>query len=421
MGRKIGIAGATGNYDFGDYAMLVSNIQELYKRVPECEFIIFTISETITRELLLENILDKELLSRIEIVDDTLLCGWGTNRIVAKIIEYLGKYDCLYKNLYKSVKKGIETKIDIRFLKALSEIDILIFNGGGYLQFSWTYHNIRFMIEILLAKKRNKKVYFLSNSIGPMGNYEKYVRKTLPLVDKIMIRDGENYSKKFLKDFGMSQLVNGPDDLFCAAQKYFMEGLDKTEYIVVELMMWLDKAQQGVDYIINCLVGFIDYVIQIEKKKVLLMNLYRGEKQTLEYICQICRTVKDKNKIHICAGNQNIYQVFEYYRNCSFSLSFRYHPIILALGNKRPCIGIITDNTGYYEGKINGAFQNCNLPAEEYVLRINDVTKEELIASYKKAKDMKIDNSIWDRLHTTWKEYVDTISSELNGQGSYNT
>ena len=171
---NIGIFGATGSYDFGDYAMMIHNIKELYALDQEHTFTIYTLSKEITCNNIEQNIKDEGLLKRIKVVDDNFINENNLSydflsKVYRKIYRIIKKRDIrekFYENLYKNTCKD---DFGDEFIDSLNAVDLCLFNGGGYLQNSWQYHNIRFMAEIQLAKKMNKPVIFMSNSVGPMA------------------------------------------------------------------------------------------------------------------------------------------------------------------------------------------------------------------------------------------------------------
>lgn len=409
MSKTIGLFGATGSYDFGDYAMLVHNIQLLHAIDPDFRFVVFTLSVDATKINLLENLQDTNLMSRIKIVDDNIR---SHVRILSRFWRFQHFYmDMLYRKIHGG---GGVAKTEL--LDALSSIDIALFNGGGYLQHSWEDHNIKFMIEILLAKRLGKHVIFLANSVGPMFQYDKYTRETLPLIDSIMVRDGKLYTWKLLESYGISQMVTGADDLFFASDMYTEEYNSHQEenYIIIEVMAWIERARKGIDFAIKSLSEFIDYIIENEHKNIVLINFDLNDSSAKYAITKLVRESKHNRNITAHKEIHNMYEVFSLYRNCSYSLSFKYHPVILALGNSKPCAGVITDNDGYYESKLKGAFETCELDSSKHVFHIDDLTGERLIETYKQTKNIICSAQVRSNLLAGRKSYINKIMSYLD-------
>lgn len=417
---NIGIFGATGSYDFGDYAMMIHNIQELYALDPKHTFTIFTLSKEVTNDNLEENIIDEDLLERIRVVDDNLIdnnisYNFGP-KVYRKIYRILKKRDIresYYEELYKNICENDYGNIGNEFLNTLMDVDLCIFNGGGYLQNSWQYHNIRFMAEIQLAKKIDKPVVFMSNSVGPMARYDRYTRETLPLVDYIMIRDGKQFSWKLMDDYCVTKKINGPDDLFDACDKYCENKLSsKDKYLMIEIMAWINRAPQGEKYVIKVLAQFINYLIEEENIKVRLINFDKWDVVAKKAISALTSMIKQPEKMKAMYEISNMYEVFEWYEGCCYSLSFKYHPVILALGAGKPCSAIITDNDGYYKSKLEGAFLNCNMDAKKHVIHINDLSFENLKKLYIVTKELVCDNKVKQNLYHIREEYLKSINNK---------
>ena len=408
MAKTIGIFGATGSYDFGDYAMLAHNIQTLNAINPEYNFIVFTISPEVTRINLLENLINRSLMKQIQIVDDNFITH-------VKFFHHFFRFRKFQmEHLYDKIRNGGGVQEEL--FDAFASLDMVLFNGGGYLQHSWHYHNIKFMIEIILAKRMNKPVFFLANSVGPMMQYDKYTREVLPMVDSIMLRDGKLYSWKLLENYDMTQVKTGADDLFFAGDAYteYYQTKNHDDYVMIEIMFMIRRAKKGADFIINSLKNFTDWLIEKQHKKIVLINFDINDGFAKQAINKIFQASNHKESIKTFTEIHSMYEVFELYKNCSYSLSFKYHPVILSLGNSRPCAGIITDDDGYYESKLKGAFMSCELDPSKNVFHIDELTLEKLIETYQQTQNIICSPEVRSNLLTGRKEYLQEILSCLN-------
>lgn len=418
---NIGIFGATGSYDFGDYAMMIHNIQELYALDREHTFTIYTLSKEITYDNIEQNIKDEGLLKRINVVDDNCIdenkISYDfVSKVYRKMYRILKKRDIrekFYENLYNDTLKNSFGDYGDEFTNSLKDVDLCLFNGGGYLQNSWQYHNIRFMAEIQMAKKLNKPVIFMSNSVGPMARYDSYTRETLPLVDHIMVRDGKNFSWKLLDEYCVTKKVNGPDDLFDACDKYCKnKSVNEGEYVMIEIMAWISRAPKGAEFVTKVLAQFINYLIQEENKKIRLINFDKEDILAKKTMSSLFTMIKEPKKMQAMYEICNMYEVFEWYKGCSYSLSFKYHPVILALGSGKPCSAIITDNDGYYRSKLEGAFMNCNMDEKTHVIHISDMNFENLKKLYLATKEQVCDESVKRNLYHIREDYLKSISNK---------
>lgn len=406
---KIGFYGATGSYDFGDYAMMVHNIQDIIRIKDNVEFYIITPNKYITLQNCIDNLQNIENIYKIKCVGEANIntnklkkvMDWGTEKILK------GKWSICKE--YKEVCKKKYTNVNCELLECIQKIDIMIFNGGGYLQHSWKDNNYLFCDVIRLASHYGKPIYFLSNSIGPMKKYNNLIKDNIQYVDKLMIRDGHLYTEKLLKEYNYYNYINGPDDLMFTGESYDLPKI-YDNYVVIEVMAWINNAKMGEKYILDNLLQFINYIIKTEKN-IVLVTFDNSDMKAQEYMKYIYMNVTEQERVRVEWKIKDMYRLFGIYKYCDFSLSFKYHPAILALGNKKPFIAVITDNDGYYEGKLKGACDNCDISFENHVIYLDDIDDGQLINLYIKNLNNKdtIDNSIYNKLKNIRKEYLAEI------------
>lgn len=388
---KIGFYGATGSSDFGDYAMMIHNIQEMLLKRNDCEFYIFTPDKYLTLQNMVNNLIDIKNIYKMHVVQEPRF----SESKIDKIYNYIGRITGNEK-IIKRKRKSIENKyrkfvcgdehlICEEVLDTIMNIDVFVFNGGGYLQRGWAESNYSFSMAAILAHRYGKEVYFLGNSIGPMGKYEMVLSDMLPCVKQLMVRDGKDYSVKVLEKHGFLDYINGPDDLSFVNDNYESEPI-YSNYVLIEVMILICNAQNGEDYVLNQILQFINSVIE-EGKDVVLISFDVNDSYASRYINFLHQHISNTNKIHIECNNMSMYRIFSLYKYCDFSLSFKYHPVILALGSNKPFIGVICDNDGYYEGKLKGACNNFDVPWENHIIHINDIHDEILIKMYCQIKN----------------------------------
>ena len=179
--KRLGIYGATGSYDFGDYAMLINNIQDLFALEKNLTIVVFTPNVICTQKILEAN-LDENIISKIDVVYD------GSNIFksfwLRKILRICRKASFDLENMFfqyvwrKSLNGNsgiVNFLLPQRLNDAIQSIDILLFNGGGYLQNGWGNYNIYFAHIINLAYLYKKKIFFMANSIGPLNEQYRYI------------------------------------------------------------------------------------------------------------------------------------------------------------------------------------------------------------------------------------------------------
>jgi len=403
---NIGLFGATGSYDFGDFAMMIKNLADLYNANKNNRFFVFSLNPEKTEVCLKENISDIRLLDRIEIVDDAFIKMNVFRKVISKILTPERYYTKLYSELYEQSKEGISVRFPSEFLEKLKGLDICVFNGGGYFQRGWKYYNIKFCSEIQLMNKFHIPIYFLSCSIGPMYEYDKYTRESLKYVKSIMIRDGKNYTYKLLQSYGIDRIINGPDDLFFLCDKKYES--EPTGYVVIEVMKWMDRHEKGVDYVISELVKFIKYLICEEKLDICLLNLDIEDYYGLDYMDLLFENIDDRNHVRK-VKTVNIEEIKRIYSSAKYSLSFKYHPIIFSLGSGIPNSAIVTDDDGYYHSKMYGAYENCDLNPKNHVIDLNELNCETLVSLYKRSNEICSDE-VKSRFLSVRNGYIDSIA-----------
>lgn len=380
---NIGFYGATGSNDFGDYAMMVHNIQQILQystNEKNIRIYVFTPNKYNTLNNLLHNLINQKDLDRIEIIDEPSFRVNNYQFYLEKLFNGVFDKRPITNKLFSKLEKNYSNNlISYEFESIIKKLDVLIFNGGGYLQYSWKEKNINFCLACIAAKRNKVPVYFLGNSFGPMFKYDKYLKTALPYIDKVLVRDGTNYTAKYLTNNGFTDYVVGTDDLLFIGDTYNCPKL-WDNYVIIEVMFFINKAQKGASHIISELIKLINTITK--DKNVLLINFDVDDTLAQNYIEKILNSVEDRNKVRTYTKINNMYEVFGYYKNADFSISFKYHPIILSLGNEVPCIGIICGNDGYYEGKMKGAFDSCGLDWKKSIINIDEFSYSKMIKLY---------------------------------------
>lgn len=395
---KIGFYGATGSFDFGDYAMMIHNLQLISAKIADVQFDIYTPNKYITLKNLYENLLDKTLLKRINIIDGPSLLNDGKSRLKNLLALKLFKSDYVLSSKFHKLANGNIDVLNSEFVDSIKAVDLLLFNGGGFLQQSWGQKNILFFSAIKAAKHFNKPIHFLGCSIGPMGRFEKYLAETIHDVTSILLRDGNNYSAKRIEKYRYGKYEIGPDDLLFVCDFYDQIKPVVDNYIVIEIMSWIGKSKKGIQYVLTELNKFVNYITEKENKNVILISFDDTDSKGIEYINWIYNNADSQDKILRYTKINNIYDVFSIYRYCCYSLSFKYHPIILALGCNKPCSAVICDDDGYYEGKMFGAFDSCGINGCNNIIHLNELTSDILITLYHNNQELTINSMIKDQL-----------------------
>lgn len=393
----LGVFGATGCNNFGDYGIWINDIRTFYNLNPNIKIKLFSYNIETTLFYIEKNLYDIAGKLEIEVVDD---------------ITNLSKDKNFWENIWNETYSGKVSSLDSNFVKNLNSCDKIIFVGGGYLNNNWKYRNLIFMSIVNCCKVLNKPVYFLANTIGPLDDEYRYkISRSLKFVKSIMIRDNSIFSEKVLLSMGYENIIKGPDDfMFVSKNNNTQIYSNNSNYVVIELMLWIRKAKKGVLYTINEIAKFSNYIIEHENKNIVLINFYKGDFDTDRFLNILYSSISNKDKVVIEKDISNIYRINDLYQKCDFSLSLRYHPLLIALGNKKPCLGIITDKDGYYYSKFGGAISNLDLDIDKYTMHIDDLTYEALLSKYNVInEDFKINESKYNQLYNVRINYIKQI------------
>jgi len=154
----------------------------------------------------------------------------------------------------------------------------------------------------------------------------------------------------------------------------------------------------------------MNFIIENEHKNVILVNFHKGDRDGDKFINMLYSLINNKDKVYIEKNIDDIYRINDMYQKCDFSLSFRYHPLVIALGNKKPCLGIITDTDGYYSSKFGGAISNLGLDIDELTMDIQELSYEYLKLKYENiTKDFKLNEDKYKELYDIRLRYIEQI------------
>lgn len=426
---SIGIYGATGSYDFGDYCMLVDNIIKLDRALAGSRFFVFTPDASITNDNIQENILDNELLSRISSVDDGVYTSRETmSDKFSRRIRYAGSqegYDAAVMCIDSICKNGTDMLPD-DLKKVFNNLDLMIFNGGGYFQNSWKSLNIDFSLYILISKMYGIPVFIMGNSFGPLEDtLSSFVFPTLSLVDGIIVRDGQNRSYKslLLNNLKADRICINTDDLFFHEPVKNTNNFDAPSptlknYVVIEVMVWIIKCINGKQSVLDILAAFMEHLVN-NGYGIVLICFDKKDTVAQECISKLSEGFSS-DQLWIVDQITSINQVYNIYRFCDFSVSMKYHPIVLALSYNHPCIGIICDYDGYYESKMHGAYESLGIMnSGDYVKHINELNEKWLIERFESRATFEIDKEKIEELkqgrESYMKRIVDSITTKEEG------
>lgn len=385
----LGIVGAFGDTNFGDYAMLVNNIYS----IQPSESIVFTYNETLL-----------DVLSKTYLKDYT---------VFPIIVKTAYAYEAAYGNSY-NVQYDDDVLVPIEVLRYISNeqqvreavcrIDVLFICGGGYFNRVWNAkHRKGKLLSILgtmiIAMEEHKKIVFGGNTFGPFdASSEFYKSILLPLQDAVYAVRDDVYSVANLRQLGIEDKVTLlPDDLYFMHDRFSVYKPDirvalPERYIVLELYCSLDELKRDYDEIKT----FVQQIKQKYGLKTVFISLdkgFGGEEQGRNL-----ETIQELTVWHF-GGElfRKVEDVLYLVRHAQFVVCQRYHLFLLAIANNVPAYQMLKNVCGdkrYYYAKSGGmlkqVFQNqiykerCFL-ADDIVKGLHEITMhyEDLIYGQK--------------------------------------
>lgn len=384
MRKTIGFYGAVGTYDFGDNAMMVKNIENFYSCNSELDFVIFTPDVPVTKyhcEMLIDKM---DLLQRISIVGDGIkfmnpvdieehgvkLRVFESDKLNSKRLENI-------KTLWQETYSNDLSSVNKELLKHLQNIDVLVFNGGGYLYDGWGDRVIYFMAYINMAHALKKPIYFLGNSFGPLNEeYQYYFSKSLKFVETILVRDGKHYSNVLLNSLGIEDnIIVGTDDMVHECRVLPLN--ERNNHIIIEVMGSVAENEEYCKKYVSEIKKFISCVTQ-NNYQVYLINFGKKDRIANNIIHEI-KDVFIDDDVKTIFEITNIHEVLSLFQNAKFTVSVRYHPLVFSLGSMVQCVSLLTGKTDYYYRKMYGCFESLGLNGDSSIINLNSISADYLI------------------------------------------
>ncbi|WP_111931111.1 polysaccharide pyruvyl transferase family protein [Clostridium tertium] len=264
---------------------------------------------------------------------------------------------------------------DDNYQKILNDIDSIVFLGGDDLSEDYTVGGLIYQtLFIYKAKRMKKKVYIISQTIGPFKSWrKKYMNYILSDVTKITVREPISY--KYLIDLKVPR-----DKVKLSADLAFLPlnstGIYEKEideqYVVICPSSIVNKYanNSNENEYLECLVNVCRYIIEEKKLKVVLLA-HVCNKTSNDY--KVCENIaKELDKIDV-----NNYELIKdeflpvdarrIFKESEFVITGRMHPAISTLSVGKPVISIA------YSIKYNAIIgEYANLPEMVIDVRYNN-------------------------------------------------
>ena len=356
---KIAVTGPFTDINFGDYGMLVNNVYDLDAR----NLLLFSYNEDF-----------------LKCLEDDYFQGLAIKTAEVVLKEGLKNIFSVQKNLTPFDLLRYVNNLDEITCK-LSEVDILLVNGGGYFNALWALpHRIerlaQIVIPILIANRLGKKIVFSGNGFGPFDDSSEFFSCLFGSLKNVSFSCRDNlYSPVWMRQLGISgkKLQFIPDDLLLINKN--LEELPTSflvsseNYIVMETYLPLDFIEENKDIF----SGFSNKMHDKYGLDIVFLPFHVGvggvhQGKLLEQHLDNFEFVDISKK-----GYLPIQDAVNIIKNAKLVLSNRYHAVVLALKSATPTVSVLKDVVGdkrYYYNKNRGVLDQvlsgANLNEEFY-------------------------------------------------------
>lgn len=383
---NIGLLGAIGVEDIGDIIMLESNLRQIdnIRKVENLDIKVLIFA--INKQLAIEQIKNMDIDIDIEVVD-TL----EKEDVSTKLEDINHTFDYM------------DYVYNYEFISNIKKCHKLYFIGGGYLNSSWGYKNLtKYLLPIKIATQNNIKIYVTGINFGPYEEEElelisyflENVNITLNIRDVqesyIFIDKLKRYMDEKTLTYNIDTIESCDDLLYSWYESNIM--LDKNyddKYAVIQLHHWAEKYSKNYITMYQQISLFLNYLIDeeiVSKVYFIPFSLYKG----VDYECgRRLEFFMDNDRYVLLEPSENYINIHNIIKNAEVVIGSRYHPIVFGLSNNVNSIGIIVNNL--YNQKIGGLVDTLDLLRSNYLIKVNDITLDNLLKIYDKQIKSNLD------------------------------
>lgn len=360
MVRKIGLLNHMGGGNLGDDATQEAVIQNIKRRWPNAEIVLFSMNPADTRP--------RHRIPSYPIRTET----WerheghvnGSLTVKTKVKNTLRKYQVLLQ-LLRAVNT-VTIKVPRRFFDELSflgksfrtirSFDLLIISGGGQLLDSWG-GPWKFPYTIfkwtLLAKLARAKCYFLNVGAGPLayplGKW--FVKSALRLADYVSFRD--DASRDLVKSIGFAGKSRvSPDCVYAlepsspltrsvaAQQEEAIVGLSPMAYC--DPRVYWQKDQAVYERFIQNVASFGSWLGQNHYRLTLFSTDILFDLQTLEEVKVLLESASRDLQSHVVENKhiEGIDELLSKMQSMDYIVTCRFHGVVFAHLLNKPVLAL---------------------------------------------------------------------------------
>lgn len=340
---KIAVTGPFTDINFGDYAMLVNNAYDLGAN----NLLLFSYDKSFLGALEKDYFQNFNIKIAETVIKDGMKDIFSTRKNLTPfdLLEYVSNLD--------------------EITQKLSEVDVLLVNGGGYFNGLWALpHRIerltQIIIPILVASRLNKKIIFSGNGFGPFDESSEFFACLFGALKNIKFSCRDNlYSPIWLRQLGVSddQLDFIPDDLLLINENLtsfptsFV--VNAKDYIVLETYLPVEFIEENIEFfIVFSNKMYDDYGLHIVFLPFHLANGGADQGRLLSQYLDKFEFVDISEK-----GYLPIQDAVKIIENAKLVISNRYHAVVLSLKCATPTVSVLKDVIGdkrYYYNKNRG-------------------------------------------------------------------
>ncbi len=252
-------------------------------------------------------------------------------------------------------------------IRALKEVDVVIFGGGGLFQDDYLYACFLWAWQIYWVKHFKKPLFFYGTGVGPLNTkLGKSVAKwAFSKADMITVRDG--YSCRLLEKMGITENVYvTADPVFTSRTNDVVRERTKNLFII-SLRPWLDRDKA----IIDSFSDFLEHLKREKNAEFIFVCMQQIKEHDHTVIGPLI--TKFGGEIYIPKHFSDLIKVMQ---TAEFAIGMRYHFLIAALITKTPVIPIS------YSPKVDELFKGT--PMASYLIPVDGLSGDKLHQCLKK-------------------------------------
>jgi polysaccharide pyruvyl transferase CsaB len=252
-------------------------------------------------------------------------------------------------------------------IKALKDVDIVIFGGGGLFQDDYLYACFLWAWQIYWVKRLKKPLFIYGAGVGPLNTRmgKSIARWAFKKADVITVRDG--YSGRLLEKMGITENVYTTADPVFVLRPNDAEKERTKNLFIISLRPWLDCDKTVID-------SFSDFLESLKREKNAEF-IFVCMQQIREHDHAVIGPLVKKfgGEIYIPKHFSDLIKVMQ---TAEFAIGMRYHFLIAAVITKTPVIPIS------YSPKVDELFKGT--PLASYLIPVDELSGESLKNGLKK-------------------------------------